>query len=145
MHIDLRARWLAAQPDCTGDPGKTNLLGILAKGFVSSKNKCNLVPPFIGGVSWPLASLRGRYQPLRGDMVYLVDKPNWVKRTNGFRIQNGWRPRCWEVVLATEDGSAGYELYRQALRSPCIVHAGVWHAPPLSSSRPVKTGLSLLK
>lgn len=112
QHIDLRGR--------DGSAAATRE-AILRDGFKKGVN-VNAMPPYRGGAPKNISDKQ--FMPKKGDVVYLAPKGAWKDKPNGMEIQNGWMPKPYEVVIASEDGASMYQEYLKAFNESTAPTSG---------------------
>lgn len=103
QHIDLRGRE-------SGNADET-AAKILEEGFRKGAN-VNAVPPWRGGEPKDIGD--EKFMTRAGDVVYLAPKEAWKDAPNGPEIQDGWKPKPWEVIKITDPKKSMYENYKEA-------------------------------
>lgn len=103
QHVDIR-------PGDADARAKT----VMRDGFKSQGN-VNTLPPYRGG-QWTNVVDRD-YAPRKGQTVYLVPNSATREMGNGQVIKEGWKPKPYEVIRASEDYPSMYREYLRAVDS----------------------------
>ena len=100
QHIDIKGRQNQTQEE--------NAKIIAEQGFSRGFGP-NAVPPYAGGR--PTNIMSEKFQPQKGDVVYLAPRGAWERTKNGMKIVEGWKPEPHQIVRVEDPNKSMYEIY----------------------------------